>query len=131
MGGGGGTRHNSNLLLGGEEGGRSLNTPIHTPVTLECPHLLIEESQGDNDLEGKTPELVEAVAEVHNPITIRAHKVHHLKYKYARYAFGSCIYVAQKEIPLPSVTLSSSDLLPISAVPLITYLSHILFLCKI
>ena len=41
-------------------------------------YLLIEQGQGDYDLEWKAPELVEAVAEVHDPVTVRAHEVHNL-----------------------------------------------------
>ena len=41
-------------------------------------YLLIEQSQGDQDLEGKTPALVKGIAQAHNSVSVRAHEVHNL-----------------------------------------------------
>lgn len=41
-------------------------------------YLLFEEIEGDTNLKGKAPELVETLTEVDDTICVSTHKVHHL-----------------------------------------------------
>ena len=41
-------------------------------------YLLFEEIEGDTDLKGKAPELVETLTKVDNTICVSTHKVHYL-----------------------------------------------------
>ena len=41
-------------------------------------YLLFKEIEGDTNLKGKAPELVETLTEIDNTICVSTHKVHHL-----------------------------------------------------
>lgn len=42
-------------------------------------HLLVEEIERDDYLEGKTPELMETLTEVDNAVSVSAHEIHNLQ----------------------------------------------------